>query len=89
MSGNAYPPSHIRNIDHVPEQPSWDCKSCGKPWPCDPAREALVAEYAEDSTSLSVLMWGHMSTWIMEALGNGPMREGWDRFIAWTRPADH
>ncbi|GAA2647655.1 hypothetical protein Adu01nite_10710 [Paractinoplanes durhamensis] len=31
-------------LGHIAERPSWDCRSCGKRWPCDPAREALRSE---------------------------------------------
>ena len=30
--------------EHVAKRPSWDCRLCAKPWPCDPAREALAIE---------------------------------------------
>lgn len=72
---------------HLPERPSWDCKFCGEPWPCGPARENLLDEYANDPTGLAVLQWGHLEDWIAETGGQGPMREAWDRFLAWTRPS--
>ena len=69
-------------IPHQPERPSWDCDCCGRPWPCDPARERLRAEGA--GTSLAIMMWSRLE----EAMGELPRmepREVFDRFIAWTR----
>src|SRR4051794_13841654 len=42
--------------EHSAERPSWDCRACGRPWPCDPAREHLQSEM--DGTVLAVYMWG-------------------------------
>jgi hypothetical protein len=38
---------------HWPHRPSWDCLCCGKPWPCDPARESLAQE---DGVSRSIYL---------------------------------
>ncbi len=68
--------------DHTAERPSWDCRSCGKPWPCDPAREQLASEMG--GTALAIFMWLHLE----EAVGDlppGPPAELFDRFVSWTR----
>jgi hypothetical protein len=33
----------------------WDCLTCGKEWPCDPAREELLATH--DAVQLRMVMW--------------------------------
>lgn len=71
--------------EHLPERPEWVCETCGDDWPCAAAREWLRKEYAEDPSALSVLMWLRMDDWIMEAAGPGPLKNAWDRFLAWTR----
>ena len=27
---------------HLPDRPSWRCRQCDLPWPCDPARHNLA-----------------------------------------------
>ncbi|MDT4994800.1 MAG: hypothetical protein QOH97_4692 [Actinoplanes sp.] len=67
--------------DHTADRPSWDCRLCGKTWPCDPAREQLAARM--DKISLAVYMWANLD----EACGDlpkGPPSELFERFIRWT-----
>lgn len=67
--------------EHIADRPSWDCRTCGKEWPCDPARERLVSEM--DRISLAIFMWLNLE----EAVGHlapGPTSELFDRFISWT-----
>jgi hypothetical protein len=71
-------------VAHQPHRPSWDCDTCGKPWPCDPARERLISEGT--GPSLAILMWGHLEDAVLE-LPETPSGEVFDRFLAWTRPA--
>lgn len=66
---------------HGAERPSWDCRSCGKPWPCDPAREHLAGEM--DRVQLAILMWANMDEAIPD-LPAHPPSELFDRFIGWT-----
>jgi len=68
-------------LQHPPQRPSWDCRACGKPWPCDPAREGLAAEM--DRISLAVYMWSSLDA----ACGDMPVcapPELFERFISWT-----
>ena len=69
---------------HLADKPSWDCLACGKPWPCDPARESMVAEYGQ-GVGLAMLAWQYLE----EAVGDmpeGPPAELFERFIRWTHP---
>lgn len=67
--------------EHLAGRPSWDCLSCGNPWPCDPARERLAREM--DRSKLAVFMWASLE----EAIGDmptGPPTELFERFVKWT-----
>ena len=69
--------------EHAAARPSWECRSCGKGWPCDPARERLALEM--DRVSLAVFMWLNLE----EAAGDMPLQpasELYERFIDWTNP---
>lgn len=67
--------------EHVPHRPTWDCLCCGKPWPCDPAREALMQEGngATRGIYLSVQL-----TVALQDLPTTPSGELYERFFAWT-----
>ena len=61
MSPGGVPTEMIRavigpTIDHPPRRPGWDCAACEQPWPCDPAREQLAVEYADDPAGLAIHM---------------------------------
>ena len=68
--------------EHVAERPSWDCRVCGKAWPCDPAREALLIEM--DRVALAIYMWLNLEEAVLET-SLGPASELFERFIRWTR----
>lgn len=70
--------------EHVAARPSWDCRACERPWPCDPAREQLAAELG--STELAVYAAANLGEAVAD-LPATPPAELYDRFLAWTRPA--
>ena len=66
-------------------RPSWDCACCGKPWPCDPAREHLAAEHQTDPTATAL----YLHTQAALAAEDLPVLmpgDRFDRFLAWLRP---
>lgn len=72
----------VTGVEHVADRPSWHCRSCGKPWPCDEARENLTATM--DSLSLAMFAW----VLLEEAAGDLPRSasgELYERFLRWTR----
>ena len=71
---------------HLPARPSWDCVACGRPWPCDPAREHLVSS-TESATSLTVYMYGYFQEANTQLPPPAPPDELYERFLAWTRRA--
>jgi hypothetical protein len=68
-------------MEHIEARPSWDCRACGKPWPCDPTRDALAAEL--QPTSLRIHMWLRLEV-AAEDLPETPAGEMFDRFLHWT-----
>jgi hypothetical protein len=67
--------------EHTADRPSWDCRVCGKPWPCDPAREQLAEQM--DKTALAIYMWVNLGEACAD-LPAGPPSELFERFIRWT-----
>ncbi|GIJ81034.1 hypothetical protein Xph01_54660 [Micromonospora phaseoli] len=45
-----------RRQEHAPARPAWRCRACGAPWPCQPAKLRLLAEYADNTPSLMVYL---------------------------------
>jgi hypothetical protein len=68
--------------DHPAARPSWDCAACGRPWPCDPAREQLAAEFS--GTYLTLFLSVDMVDAARDNPGIPPS-ELHERFLAWTR----
>ncbi|WP_091100817.1 flavin reductase family protein [Micromonospora citrea] len=69
-------------------RPLWRCRACGAPWPCQPARLALLARYRSDRPALMI----YLGTLLTEAAGqlaqlNGhtPPADLHDRFLGWAR----
>ncbi|GID43512.1 hypothetical protein Aca07nite_07870 [Actinoplanes capillaceus] len=38
--------------EHTADRSSWDCRVCERPWPCAPAKVALIEEHRADSSVL-------------------------------------
>lgn len=68
-------------VGHEPQRPSWDCGCCGVPYPCDPAREQLMATL--DRVSLAMFMWECLEM-VARDVPTMPISEMFDRFIRWT-----
>ncbi|GAA2866346.1 hypothetical protein Acy02nite_38560 [Actinoplanes cyaneus] len=66
--------------EHLWERPSWECRSCGRPWPCEPARAVLAAE--SDRVSLALYMSGHLERAVADLPRRSPP-EMFDRFLRW------
>ena len=67
--------------DHVEEYPSWNCRTCGAPWPCPSARRVLLAEM--DLTQLRIYLWLKLEQ-AVEDLPARPPAELFHRFLSWT-----
>jgi hypothetical protein len=67
--------------EHIPSRPSWDCGTCGRPWPCESARRRLSAELGR--VDLAVLMWDHLEEAARD-MPRTPASELFDRFLRWT-----
>ncbi|MEV0900321.1 hypothetical protein [Actinoplanes sp. NPDC049802] len=68
-------------VEHSPARPSWDCASCGRAWPCDPAREQLAREHGR--LDLAMIMWDHLEEAARD-MPQAPASELFDRFLRWT-----
>lgn len=74
----------MTEVEHLADRPSWDCAACGRPWPCEPARERLTADHQHDQVALAMLLWIYFEAYVME-VGQGPATEAYQRFIGWSR----
>ncbi|GAA1592774.1 hypothetical protein GCM10009828_017230 [Actinoplanes couchii] len=70
-----------RHVEHTCARPSWECRACGLPWPCAPAKVSLAD--GADRVMLMMYMWGHLDH-AMTELSPRPPAEMFDRFLSWT-----
>lgn len=73
---------------HTPVRPSWDCRMCGKPWPCPQAMADLRAESWPYPSALKIYMSGQMFAALEDLSVSDVLRsaEIYERFLAWTNP---
>ena len=71
-------------IEHNADRPAWECWSCGKAWPCESARAALLAEFEKFPTVLRIYLVAQMTDAAREIPAIQPP-ELYDRFLAWSR----
>jgi hypothetical protein len=79
--------SQRRLREHLPVRPIWRCRVCAAPWPCQPARLALLTEYADDRVSLCLYLCASMHEAIDDLYPvNVQLDTGnlFERFLAWA-----
>lgn len=69
---------------HTPRRPQWDCDTCGRVWPCDPARVRLAEAYGRDRVGLAMYCGALYPVASAELFAAAP-GELWERFVGWTR----
>ena len=70
-------------IEHLPQRPAWDCRACGRLWPCPPAREHLAGEL---SPTYRLIYLAALYADAAEDLPGVPLVKLWRRFVGWARP---
>ncbi|MBE1491190.1 hypothetical protein H4W31_006828 [Plantactinospora soyae] len=70
---------------HTHTRPLFLCRACGGPWPCQPARLALLAIYREDPAGLRNCLTGRLMIALADQPGTDPtaLRA---RFLGWIPP---
>lgn len=73
-------------LEHIPVRPAMACAECGEEWPCDQAKDQLLAEYASDPLSLATYLGAQLA----DALDQAFQDQAWkrvdtlyDRFMGW------
>ena len=67
---------------HVPDRPSWWCRACGLEWPCQPAKDDIIATM--DLVGRVI----YMNLQMFDALSDQPdvdVAAIFDRFVGWAR----
>ena len=76
----------VPRTNHQAERPEWDCRTCGKPWPCATAKVELAQQYRRFPHGLAVLL----GSYLVEAIDDWAAETGWPppnlyaRFLGWT-----
>lgn len=80
----------VPRTKHIALRPSFDCASCGRPWPCANARSDLIEQYQGWPTGLGL----YMASCLYEAIEVCRANVGllpadlFERFLGWVRPAN-
>jgi hypothetical protein len=71
-------------LSHRAVRPTWDCGTCGRPWPCDARRAQLSEEFADARVSLILLLSAYFEH-ACQDLPDAPAGSLYNRFIGWAR----
>ncbi|BBH65313.1 hypothetical protein ACTI_19980 [Actinoplanes sp. OR16] len=76
----------VPRTDHQAERPTWDCKTCGEPWPCATAKVELADQYHRFPHGLTIVI----GSYLVEAIDDWatdtsrPPPNLYARFLGWT-----
>lgn len=72
--------------EHLPWRPRWGCRQCGQAWPCDPAKDVLLAEARRSSRTAVLVYLGICLHDAAPDLVRGTATPDlYERFVAWAR----
>ncbi|GIE29400.1 hypothetical protein Ait01nite_024450 [Actinoplanes italicus] len=69
--------------EHQPDPATYDCRSCDRTWPCDPAREHLLST-TPDAVQLGIRLWAELEN-AAAVLRHEPPSVLFERFLSWAR----
>ena len=72
---------HAMKPQHEPDQDTYDCRACGRPWPCRPAQLHMIATMSP--TTLRINQWTILEQAVPVLVGI-TVKQAWDRFLGWT-----
>jgi hypothetical protein len=73
--------SRVWLLQHWPDRPTWRCRTCGEPWPCEPARTELQTWPLLERTGVM----GELFVAACSELRGWQAGELHDRFLGWLR----
>lgn len=76
-----------KHAEHLCQRPVWDCRTCGRPWPCANAKSDLLAEFYKFPSVLQIYMSAQMHDALHDLTSHGePVpADLYQRFLSWTR----
>jgi hypothetical protein len=77
----------VKQTEHLSGRPDWDCRSCGRPWPCANAKADLLAEFRKFPSVLRIYMSAQMYEALNDLTSHGEPAPAdlYERFLSWTR----
>lgn len=70
------------DVQHFPDRPSWLCRQCDEAWPCQEAKDDIVATM--DRVGRVIYMGLHMVDAVSDQL-DADSAAIFDRFVGWAR----
>lgn len=69
------------HVLHVPERPSWKCHHCSTLWPCQPAKDDIIA--TTDRVNRMIYLSLHLADAIVDQPDAKPA-DLFDRVVGWA-----
>ncbi|MEO3923605.1 hypothetical protein ABGB07_07060 [Micromonosporaceae bacterium B7E4] len=73
---------HARFRAHTPARPAFRCRTCGMPWPCQPARLSLLLAFRDNRLGLLTYLAAQLDR-ALHDLPNLTTAELAVRFLGW------
>ena len=70
--------------EHNPQQPSWNCGTCGNEWPCASARADMIAESIVGRTPVLVYLTICLADAVADLSTRGLPPDMHGRFVGWA-----
>jgi hypothetical protein len=76
------------HTEHLGDRPEWDCRVCGRPWPCATAKVEMAEQYRPVPSALNVYLGSCLLAAIDDwaAGSGGPPADLFERFLGWYDP---
>ena len=74
---------------HLNDRPSWNCRVCGRPWPCPRARADLLTEFRVFPSVLMIYLSAQMYDALSDLISQGhpAPTDLYERFVSWAKHA--
>jgi hypothetical protein len=80
----AEPPNRVIAEEHTADRSSWDCRVCGEPWPCAPAKVSLGEDFRGCRSTLLIFLVSTFYEAVDSYAGREAPSDLYGRFVIWA-----
>jgi hypothetical protein len=70
--------------EHAADRSSWDCRACGEPWPCAPAKVTLNEDFWDRRSTLIVFLVSTFYAAVDSYADREAPPDLYGRFVMWA-----